>query len=755
TAINTSSSTSAGYTLSRLKSWQEPVYTVSDGTLTSAYVFTSSASDGFVILSADDVASPILGYADSGTFDPNNIPPNMAEWLNEYTRQIAYATASGHTRAALPDTPAPDRAPIGPLCQTLWDQTWPYNLECPVVGSAAAPTGCVATAMAQVMYYHQWPKDGTFDWDNMLLSYETNGNSTEAQNTAVAHLMRSCGESVSMSYGASASGANTSAVATALIGDYNYSQSVCCVPGNVFNIRQWEDLIYNQLVEFGPVVYSGRPENGTSGHCFVVDGYDRNHYFHVNWGWSGLSNGYFLLTALNPSLQGTGGSDYGYTTGHQAILGVQPNTASAKPFYTMWAARYTLGFAKTAEGNPAFAMTNNIVIANYSGLDIKQCYFGVTAENTETGVITDIFSDEGLEFPSLRYMYPIGYKIPIPLDLANGVYKLRPAFRVNADGKAQLMSTGPNCYMSSMTFTKKGPTDLTIQYNPTLDAAIAINDLNVNSHIYPNHTYNLAVNLTNITDIDFAGSIGTEFFPPGDSQVTIADIKIWGAFNNIIIPAGETVTVNLTPYCDLTATPGKYRLGILSEDMNVIGDLIEVEIMANPTSSTYTLRCNDVVIEDADNVDPNNIKISGNLLCEAGNFTGLIGFGIYDQLSKEFMGSIRMTDNLTLAKGASSQVNVNGSVSSLTGGMSYIAIPASFIGADITNIPSDYGLRSYKFTVSSTSGIDAVESANADVIAVEIYDLTGRRLSAAPEKGIYIRRVIKSDGTTEVYKDLK
>ncbi|MDE6160113.1 MAG: hypothetical protein K2F77_00485 [Muribaculaceae bacterium] len=217
-----------------------------------------------------------------------------------------------------------------------------------------------------------------------------------------------------------------------------------------------------------------------------------------------------------------------------------------------------------------------------------------------------------------------------------------------------------------MTLTKRGATDLTLQYNPTLDAAISVNDLTVNSRIYPNHNYDLAVNLTNITDSDFEGSIGTAFFPAGDSEVTIADIQVWGAFNGVVIPAGETLTINLQPYCDLTAAPGKYRLGILTEDFNILGDLTEVEILANANTTAHKLRCNDVDIADVAAVDRNNISISGKLFCEEGSFTGQIGFSIYEPLSKTLMGTLKANNDVALDKGESATIKVNGALPHLT-----------------------------------------------------------------------------------------
>lgn len=322
------------------------------------YVFNVEKNGGFVIVSNDDRTIPILGYSDSGAIDPNNMPSNMLAWLQGYADEIAWLQQHSSTVIAPASTDVPRRVgshvttPISPLVTTTWDQGAPYNNLCPKYsGNNRSATGCVATAMAQVMNYHQWPQSATtaipgytsysyklslsslpavtFDWNNMLNSYS--GSASGAAADAVAKLMQYCGYSVEMDYGPS-SGSNTDMVAAALKEYFDYNTTTTqFVSRSMYTAAKWADLIYHELANGRPVVYGGMSSGG--GHEFVCDGYkyeNSTDLFHINWGWSGTSDGYFVLSALDPDEQGIGGSssDDGFNYGQDAVIGIQPSTGT-------------------------------------------------------------------------------------------------------------------------------------------------------------------------------------------------------------------------------------------------------------------------------------------------------------------------------------------------------------------------------------------------------------------------------------------
>ena len=299
----------------------------------SFYVFNAEGQNGFVIVSGDDRTIPILGYADQGSLNLDKLPKNAKVWLEGYAKQIEALGGASITTT-------PRRVigtPVKPLLTSHWDQGRPYNNLCPIGWSENCPTGCVATAMAQVMYYHKWPQGEvaspgwdlpatTFKWDLMKDDYDNSDTGESAD--AVAELMYYCGAAVEMSYGVWESSANV--YATDLINHFGYSTAAKTVLRRSYSTEEWEGLIYNELKNARPVLYSGQSgqtDGGYSGgHEFVVDGYDDKGLFHVNWGWSGQSDGYFALSILNPYDKGTGGGTFesGFSILQEAIIGIQP-----------------------------------------------------------------------------------------------------------------------------------------------------------------------------------------------------------------------------------------------------------------------------------------------------------------------------------------------------------------------------------------------------------------------------------------------
>ena len=317
----------------------------------SYYVFNVGEGQGFVIAGADDRVPAVLGYSSKGQFDPQHMPENMKAWLQGYNDQMAYLNE--HPEAAAPQKTVSGGS-IAPLLQSEWDQGNPYNLFCPEDGGQHSVTGCAATAMAQVMYFWQWPKQTvaeipgykssdkgfvlpaipagkSIDWENMVPKYT--GGETDAQKQAVAELMLLCGTAVQMNYSASSSAANTSYVADAWVNYLDYDAAT--IYENRSNYRQaaWNQKVYDELAAGRPVLYAGQSSGG--GHAFVIDGYGGDDYFHVNWGWGGSSNNYFLLSILDPGSNsgiGASSSTDGYSYDQGAIFGAQPNTGISLPY---------------------------------------------------------------------------------------------------------------------------------------------------------------------------------------------------------------------------------------------------------------------------------------------------------------------------------------------------------------------------------------------------------------------------------------
>ena len=323
------------------------------------YIFNAEGKKGYVIVSGDDRTRPILGYAERGNLEEDNMPDNMKWWLNNLARQIEAIGTSLNPAVLM----AANMAEIKPLIQTEWNQGAPYNYMCPdenmldkgdkgYNADKLCITGCVATAMAQIMYYWKWPKEcpaldsyprgyyddnwnfietsrvkglpaTTFKWDKMKTTYEWRETGEAAD--AVAELMRYCGQAVNMGYGLDASAAYLSPEVMASV--FNYSKNVRSLSRDYYTTAQWEALVYEELKAKRPVPYSGGSDE--SGHQFIVDGYRGDGLFHFNWGWGYLGS-YSVLSVADPSVeQAIGGRENknAFQYGQYALLGVKPAEA--------------------------------------------------------------------------------------------------------------------------------------------------------------------------------------------------------------------------------------------------------------------------------------------------------------------------------------------------------------------------------------------------------------------------------------------
>lgn len=388
------------------------------------YFFVTSDNNGFVIVAADDAATPILGYSTSnGIFHTAELPDNLRGWLSHYTEEIKYAqknnleadpkTASEWQKLIAGVSPKSTKGAkaVEPLIATRWDQGAPYNNKCPYDKnsygmSERAVTGCVATAMAQVMKYWEWPIKGTssktytctslspnattrtvsanFDtlyyWDRMLEGGDITPTNTwnTSQRAAVALLMFHCGVSVQMSYSYAGSAALQYKVPDALKNYFFYSKDATYKQKSSTSETAWKTMLKNEIDARRPVVYGGAASDGSDGHSFVCDGYDASENFHFNWGWSGGSDGYFPLSSLNPGSGGIGSTGYNFTYYQDAVTGIMPGIQT------------TTSFTMT---NSSFPMGDRITgVCTFRNVSMKQFkgYLGIGAYNTNGNLVTMI-----------------------------------------------------------------------------------------------------------------------------------------------------------------------------------------------------------------------------------------------------------------------------------------------------------------------------------------------------------------------------
>ncbi len=273
------------------------------------YVFDDGV--GFVIVAGDDRAEEVLGYGE-GSLDMANLPCNLQWMLDHYKEQIEWLFA--HENAQVKRMPQARSTVIAPLLHSTWSQSEPYFDQCPIYKGNHCVTGCIATAMAQVMYYWRYPDElpalpaytartyniyvpalpgTTLDWDSMLDGYSL--RYTPEQGEAVATLMRYCGQASSMEYGTDGSG---SGCWNQMVGMniFGYNLSAHLVHRDDYDTDTWLAMMLEDLSDGYPILYSGHGDGG--GHAFVVDGYN-GYLFHINWGWEGAWDNYFALDAFD------------------------------------------------------------------------------------------------------------------------------------------------------------------------------------------------------------------------------------------------------------------------------------------------------------------------------------------------------------------------------------------------------------------------------------------------------------------------
>ena len=334
------------------------------------YIFAPVKGKGFVIVAADDRVRPVLAYSFHNNAMRDSMAPGLDWWLNGWQQQVdeLRKEKGGERNEEWQQLLAGNGIPrsltaVAPMITTQWDQEAPYNDSCPTRiesgSNVRALTGCVATAMAQVMKYWNYPVHGTgihtynsvsffgygytfgeqtanfgatvYDWDNMPNSLTT--ASPDVQKAAVATLMYHCGVACDMYYGSAFNGGSGSTLINipnlrqgnalnGMIKYFGYSSSATGMERIKYDDNSWTALVRGELDASRPIIYGSVPQY-SSGHCFVCDGYDDENRYHFNWGWSGDGDGFFTLNSLTPNI---GPYSYDFTSGQQMLVGIQPHT---------------------------------------------------------------------------------------------------------------------------------------------------------------------------------------------------------------------------------------------------------------------------------------------------------------------------------------------------------------------------------------------------------------------------------------------
>lgn len=738
----------------------------------AAFIF-NNAGGGYFVLAGDDVAFPVLGYSKNGSIDSNNISPELKWWLSEYASEIEFASAKGARKASASTARASQQMDaIAPLCKTKWDQSAPYNLQCPEYQGRQCVTGCVATSMAQLMKYHNYPEIGegktrytcdgiggqrltiffdreAFDWKNMLDYYQT-GAYNETESAAVAYLMKACGYSVNMNYTPDVSGATGESIANALRTYFKYDKDCRSYKRMLYSWDEWNNMIYDNLKNVGPLVLNGQsPLDG--GHSFIVDGYDGNGYYHLNWGWGGLSDGYYALSALNPDAQGIGGYVGGFNFSQNAILGAKPDDGGEAPVVHESLLQNGRLTATISGKNLQF----NVGDYNASGwsnacdTDIE-VHVGVIITKENDAAFAPLYvqgkfgNNTTVMMPSGVYYPKTNPSVVLP-DLADGTYKVTVACK-NIKATEWTPVPAPYGYPNYVYVTVNNG-DYTVAQAAI--AEIEYSNVKILTDIFYGKWFKMSVDVANKSDLQLVSGLSPVLIlngknvMMGESVVVIADPNESSTKEMvtkfILLQGGRVPT-----------TDTEYTLGLYNPVTGaVVGTFGTVTMKPNP--GNYNLSFMGASIEGAvkeDQVvngvsyysvnmipDVNNFKANMSYKVNSGFFDGRIVVDIATQNPENPNQHVVVVDDIYnsqpfLTSGESQDINLNVNFPEGETGKIYF-LELKRIG----NTEATVG--SIRF-MAQTSGVDEIEG--EDNCEPEYYNLQGVRIQNPTDGELVIER---------------
>jgi hypothetical protein len=540
------------------------------------FVFNVNDDKGFVIVSGDDRTAPIIGYTTEGNYDENELPENFKSWIQAFSDQIE---ALDNTHVTSSSNAVATHSAIAPLLATKWNQSSPYNNKCPLYQGENCVTGCVATAMAQIMNYHKWPQAActvipeytytlastkynmpalpsiTFDWSSMKDTYSETDNGD-----AVATLMLYCGQSVKMTYTTSGSGASDNSVRSALRDYFGYDSNIQYLNRINYKMDEWDQLVYKELENARPIYYSGQSSGG--GHAFVCDGYDGKGYYHINWGWGGYCDGYFKLELMNPDGSGIGGSTTadGYTGLQSIITGIQKPTGKDANIYL------TGSNLNSSNGNLLCYLTND---------NTKDGSFAYGwAEVDEQGNILSILkSDKG----TVAKGNGIVYYLTDFSQLSVGTHRITAVSKEDKDGTTWALAIpSASTYMEC---TKDQSGNITFVCHPIMK--VETSGFNISGSNVIETPQHITLNIKNVGD-EIHSTLWLYLDTPQG--------KYYSDIRGLFIKSGDTYSYayDFRPNCGI----GKYKIWL---HLDGVGDLCDKTIeVRNPI---YKLKVNKIDYE--------------------------------------------------------------------------------------------------------------------------------------------------------------
>jgi len=541
-----------------------------DKAVTYYYVYNAGENNGFVIIAGDDIAYPVIGYSNTGSYDKKHLPANFVSWMEGIQSGIRHAienelSPSEQTEKAWKsflsgNGPEPHSTrSVSGLIQTKWGQDEPYNNLCPPYRSGVkSVTGCVATVMAQLMKYHRYPQRGKgkteayttetnkisipaidlsvvqYNWSNMTNVYTT--NSSQAEKNAVATIMYHCGAAVQMDYGEE-SGAYIDDAALAMIEHFNYDAGMQMKSKSHYSDNEWTGMLRAEFDAGRPVYYSGSGNRG--GHAFICDGYDLYGLFSFNWGWEGYMNGYFNINGIE------------FNRNNTILIGIKPNEGGTPKYEMKLRSGTELTSSKSnVKRGETFTVSANF--CNAGLVDFTGSYGVVLLDNNGRIVETvGIFNTASWTLEA-GYYYENKFNISCKVQSASdGNYKIRAA--VKPVGGSWMAIGGEVGYTDELS--------LKVGNAPDLFEIRLVDKTHLTSSvsaIKQGEDFTVTAHFRNTGEGDFDGYFGIVLLDErGIMKETI------GIFNNtpLTLESGYRYTDPFRINCNvLSAVPGNYKI---------------------------------------------------------------------------------------------------------------------------------------------------------------------------------------------------
>lgn len=612
---------------------------------TLLYIFSAPEGPGFVVVSADERMDLILGYSEHGHFDAQQIPDNFRFWLSIYEAEARWLKLDPSPESNRKSPVIKDDAPISPIAPLLgsikWNQSAPYNNLCPIIdkdNGTRAVTGCVATGMAMVMKYYEWPVRGkgsnsyttstlkiplnvdfsqtTYDWSNMTPGY--NSASTAAERLAVATLMYHAGVAVDMNYNIS-SGALVSKMGQGLIKHFDYDQNLQLYSRDYYQRSEWIQLLHQELQASRPVLYSGAAKQ-EAGHLWVCDGVDANGFFHFNWGWGGMSDGYFRITSLHPGSLGIGGGSGGYDYYQGITIGIQPPNPNSRPVYQMIMNESMSMSTTTTTTSGTITVTANRLfntgINTFGGSISLLAYSssGTFVKNLRAYNVSSLAPNYGwntLNFDNVSFS-----------GMAEGNYLLYVAHQPT--GSSEIFVVRGKVGVPHFLSVNITGSQVTIAQPSEPRPALALRSLTTEGQLYTTKTGRFVAEVQNN---------GAEYNSDLVIQLTsVSDPSVSQQVN--VVPCnliqGEIRSFNMKG--KITLQPGSYYAAILYDQRNVytnvnyqqLGDAIIVEVLPEPTGSPVLQLGAPISFPDNERVPTGNAVLRTSVTNTGAYFEGKI-----------------------------------------------------------------------------------------------------------------------------------